>query len=384
MKKIILLFIALGSFAEVCAQELRMPKYRFMDNVSLSLGTGANMIFSDKYKEISNRNWGPNAVVSINKDCTPVLGTRVQFGWSKMAINNYTNQIWYEPSKSFLKKWKAFPNSFNTSLDFMFNPLNLFDYNYNRTINVLAIFGVGYTHVFKGTTVSEIVNNYYKKQNFIVPKIGLQVNIKISEPINIFVESDFSVYNDKLDRIVNKAQYDGNMRLFGGITYRFKNHDKTRGFNYVKSYDQKDIDALNAEINKLKERSLSNIETHIDTVKVESISYVKQLAQTAISFRINSAIIEDAQMANIENIVAYMKENKDVRISITGYADAKTGTSEYNQKLSKERAEAVKNVLLKYGIEPIRLLVKAEGDKKQVYEKNNWNRVAIIMELSQY
>ena len=89
-------------------------------------------------------------------------------------------------------------------------------------------------------------------------------------------------------------------------------------------------------------------------------------------------------MANIENIVAYMKENKDVRVSITGYADARTGTSEYNQKLSKERAEAVKNVLLKYGIEPIRLFVIAEGGKKQIYEKNNWNRVAIIMELSQY
>ena len=268
-------------------------------------------------------------------------------------------------------------------MDFTLNPLNLFGLNNHRAVNVLAIVGVGYTHMFRGTTESELIDNYYPKQNFVVPKVGVQINVKISEPITVFVESDFSVYCDKLDRIIGRAQYDGNMRLFGGITYRFKNHDKSRGFKYVLSYDQKDIDALNAEINRLKETSQLKTVIRVDTVEVEKRIVSKSLAPTAVQFKANSAKIREDQMANIENIAKYMKNNADVQISVTGYADAKTGTSDYNQKLSQERAEAVAETLTKYGIDAKRILIKADGDRIQVYEKNNWNRVAIITSVSQ-
>ena len=101
MKKMILLFLTLAGVASMQAQKQRMPKYRLTDNMSFSVGAGANMTFSDRYKTISNRNWGPNAIVSISKDCTPVLGTRLQFGWSKMAINNYITKYGMSHPKAF-------------------------------------------------------------------------------------------------------------------------------------------------------------------------------------------------------------------------------------------------------------------------------------------
>ena len=51
-------------------------------------------------------------------------------------------------------------------------------------------------------------------------------------------------------------------------------------------------------------------------------------------------------MANVRNIADHVKDNAIKKLVVTGYADAKTGTPEYNQKLSEKRAESVKRALI--------------------------------------
>ena len=63
-------------------------------------------------------------------------------------------------------------------------------------------------------------------------------------------------------------------------------------------------------------------------------------------------------------------------IVVEGYADAKTGTADYNKELSLKRAEAVKDVLLKYGATNV--TVKAFGSEVQPFTENDMNRVVII------
>ncbi len=47
--------------------------------------------------------------------------------------------------------------------------------------------------------------------------------------------------------------------------------------------------------------------------------------------------------------------------------------------LSKRRAEAVRDALVnKYGINPDRLTIDAEGSNVQPYKENNWNRIVIF------
>lgn len=383
MKKVLFLLIALMSVMCLNAQELRMPKYGFLDNWSMSVGIGANATFADKYQEIVPQNWGPEAWMSLNKDWSPVLGTRVQIGWNKTNVLTYKEG--WGGTKQYIQKLKQTPNNFGASLDFTFNILNTFLYDYDRRFNIVTILGVGYSHMFDKQNLAphtEIVDNY-KRGNFIVPKIGLQLNYKVSEPVLLFLEGNFKVYSDKLDEIVNKAQYDGQMVLTAGVTYKFKNRDGSRGFKYIPSYDQRDIDALNGEINKLRQECEKAPKVVVDTVTVENIVVLREVAPTTVRFTINSSKIADDQMANLENIATYLKDNKDVRISITGYADADTGTPEYNMELSKKRAESVKEVLVKYGVEESRLVVGAEGDEVQQYEENNWNRATIMMSIPQ-
>lgn len=63
---------------------------------------------------------------------------------------------------------------------------------------------------------------------------------------------------------------------------------------------------------------------------------------------------------NLGFILNYLKTNPGKSVEMTGYAD-EIGNTKYNQKLSNDRAENVKNILVKAGIDASRLTIKANG-----------------------
>jgi outer membrane protein OmpA-like peptidoglycan-associated protein len=69
--------------------------------------------------------------------------------------------------------------------------------------------------------------------------------------------------------------------------------------------------------------------------------------------------------ASIDRLAALMKENPDARIRLEGHADS-VGTSDINDPLSRQRAEAVKNMLVAKGIAAGRIETAAEGDRAPV------------------
>ncbi len=98
-----------------------------------------------------------------------------------------------------------------------------------------------------------------------------------------------------------------------------------------------------------------------------------------VRFRLNSAKITDEEMVNVYNTAEYLKANPEQSVTICGYADKDTGTSEYNMGLSKRRAEAVRDLLVnKYGINPDRLSINPQGSDVQPYSENDWNRIVIF------
>ena len=100
-----------------------------------------------------------------------------------------------------------------------------------------------------------------------------------------------------------------------------------------------------------------------------------------VSFTLNSAKVNETQMANLDNAVRILKENPDLKVTLKGYADKNTGSATYNKRLSVRRAEAVKKVIVdKYGIDTDRIDVLGVGDTEQLYNDNNWNRVVIFVE----
>ncbi len=100
---------------------------------------------------------------------------------------------------------------------------------------------------------------------------------------------------------------------------------------------------------------------------------LEKFLRPLLDSHINSAEIVPEQMANVRNIADHVKDNTIKKLVVTGYADAKTGTPEYNQKLSEKREQKLlkKRALINFGVPEDRLIVGAEGDKVQQYEDND-------------
>ncbi len=60
-----------------------------------------------------------------------------------------------------------------------------------------------------------------------------------------------------------------------------------------------------------------------------------------IFFPIGNTNIAKSQTTKIAEIVKYMKENPDAKITLTGYADKGTGSAAFNDKIAARRAQTV-------------------------------------------
>lgn len=88
-----------------------------------------------------------------------------------------------------------------------------------------------------------------------------------------------------------------------------------------------------------------------------------------IQFDVNKAVLKPESMGTINEFVKMMKENPDLKFEIGGHTDS-DGSAELNNKLSQERADAVKTQMASMGIESSRLTTKGFGSQNPIAENN--------------
>lgn len=84
-----------------------------------------------------------------------------------------------------------------------------------------------------------------------------------------------------------------------------------------------------------------------------------------ILFETGKATLNPVSMDQISNINSILKAYPSVEIKIGGYTD-NTGDPKANQKLSLERAEAVRTSLLEKGVEGIRMVAEGYGQEHPI------------------
>ena len=84
-----------------------------------------------------------------------------------------------------------------------------------------------------------------------------------------------------------------------------------------------------------------------------------------INFDVDKATIKPESMGTLNMIVQVMKDNPDIKFEVDGHTD-NTGTAAHNLTLSQQRADAVKDQLVKMGIDASRLTSKGFGDTKPI------------------
>ena len=84
-----------------------------------------------------------------------------------------------------------------------------------------------------------------------------------------------------------------------------------------------------------------------------------------IRFDVNKSTLKPESMGAINEIYTLMKNNPDLKFSVEGHTDSQ-GDDAFNMKLSQDRAEMVKNTLIKLGVSADRLTSKGWGESKPI------------------
>lgn len=82
--------------------------------------------------------------------------------------------------------------------------------------------------------------------------------------------------------------------------------------------------------------------------------------QNSLNFTFDGTELDDQDKANLDKIVTFMTENKDVKLVAAGYTDD-VGDRNYNEGLSKRRAEMVGDYLVGKGVESSRIVLLWHG-----------------------
>lgn len=371
MKKTLLTAaIALGAVA-ASAQVVEQPG--FFDNWSIGLDGGVTTPMSHHPFFGSMRGV---AGLHIQKQITPAfaLGAEGAFGVNTSSWKGHVHSS------------TAFDNSYVG----MYGAVDLFNLfgGYQcqtRPFNIEAVAGAGWGHDY----INEANGNDI---NYFATKAGLNFNFNVSDHVTISVKPSVvwnmtGGYNGQSTASynINRATFN----LMAGLTYNFGG-----GFPCVRPYNQAEIDALNGEINNLRgqlddcvatasawQAKANALGTELAACQSRKPEVVKEVSNQYNSvrfvfFRIGSSKITADQMPNVEMIADYLKNHPKAKVVIKGYA-SKDGNYDFNVKLAKNRAESVRDTLIKrYKINSSRIVAEGEGIGN-MFEEESWNRVSI-------
>ncbi|CAH0529956.1 OmpA family protein [Vibrio hippocampi] len=99
---------------------------------------------------------------------------------------------------------------------------------------------------------------------------------------------------------------------------------------------------------------------------MQVVKELHELLNIDNQFAIDSVEINPKYMGHLAQAANLLKQYPSIKLSVTGHADI-TGTSEYNDKLAKGRAEQVKRYLMIFGLSPERMTTQSLGADLPLY-----------------
>ncbi len=370
MKKTLLAAVALASLttAATTAQVVETPK--FFDNVYIGVDGGVTTPLSHHPFFGSMR--GATGLY-IGKQITPVFGAGVEsmFGINTSSWNNM------------LRSSTAFDNSY-VGVYGTIDLFNLFG-GYQcevRPFTIEAQAGAGWGHYYRTAEPD---------WNFFATKVGLNFKFNVNEHLALAVRPSVG-WNMNHDFGQSTTGYNVNQAAFNlmaSVSYRFGD-----GFKCVEPYNAAEVAALNQQINDLRgslDASMANaaewqaaadaLALQLDSCVNAEPKVVKEVKNEYNSvrfvfFRNGSHVITADQMPNVTMIADYMKNHPNSKVVIKGYA-SQDGNLDFNIRLAKNRAGAVKDALIKrYKISADRIQAEGEGIG-HMFDEQSWNRVSI-------
>ncbi len=107
------------------------------------------------------------------------------------------------------------------------------------------------------------------------------------------------------------------------------------------------------------------------TVKIEQAEK-KEFTSRPVYFSFNSTGIETVDIPYLHEVIDYLRENPNIKLSLTGYSDG-TGSYKTNLDISLKRAEKIKEYIVNAGISRDRIDVKGLGYTEEMISGTSQN-----------
>ena len=312
------------------------------------------------------------ASVAIGKWFTPGFGLRTKFQgiWGRNVQTE-------DASTNAVKFW-------NLQEQALFNLSNMFcGYSETRVWNFIPYFGFGAVRNMSDNIYADNVSvgilNTWKLSKRVL--LNLDVNFNVANDYDAFRAANGFVANNYGSSIKNSDRF---FAAELGLTFNLGKctWNKTPDVDAIKALSQGQIDALNAQLSdaqaenaRLKDM-LANQPKTAPVVETKTVTKVLA-APVSVFFNIGKAkVASKKDLQNVSDLAKVAKDNNS-KIVVTGYADSKTGSAAYNQKLSEKRAKTVADELVKMGVSRDNIEVVAAGGVNTL-SPINYNRRATV------
>ena len=326
----------------------------------------------------------PNAQLGVGYNFNKVVGAR----FSLNAWQSKAGQKVISDGATTTYKWKW--NYIAPMVDATFNLTNLFcEYNPNRLVEVGVFGGIGANiawgneeakdakEAILATPGSKNLEGYDKtamplenlwtgsKTRF-VARVGANVDFRVSDRVKLGVELSANTLSDKYNS-KKAGNPDWYFNALVGAKIALGQTHSTKVIPAPKPVEK----IIERIIEKPAPAPAPKTETKQEAVE--------ENFRRDIFFPIGNSNIAKSQTTKIAEIVTFMKENPDAKITLTGYADKGTGSAAFNDKIAARRAQTVYNTLAAKGVAKSRMIKKSMGSRVQPFEENDMNRVTICI-----
>lgn len=371
MKKFIAVTVACLTCSGIYAQRA-YEGANLGDNWSIGIHAGVTTpLTHSAFFPNMRATWG----LGIGKQLTPFFGMGVE---AMTSINTTASKT-------------AFDNT-NVSLLTSVNLSNLFAgyWGTPRLFEIETVAGLGWLHY---------AQNGDGDRNSISSKLGLNFNFNLGEAkawtigIKPALVYDLNACGERnVGFNANRAAWE----ITAGLKYHFRCSNGKHHISFAKLYDQAEVDALNGQINNLRqtnvdqeakltaanqrnaelEQQLADCKNQGQVIVTDTITNHKKTLESVVTFRQGGVSVVASQTPNVERIATYLKNHEKATVSIKGYASPE-GKVEVNARIAQQRADAVKSLLVKrYKIAENRITAEGQG-VGNMFEEPDWNRVSI-------
>lgn len=345
-----LLFAVLCLFAVSASAQDKGAVYQYVPHWYVQLNGGAQYTYGEaSFSKLIS----PNAQIGIGYNFNPVIGLR-------LTANGWQSKGGWEDNVNY--KW----NYVAPQLDLTVNLSNAISgFNPKRIVDV-SIFAGALCNIAWNNAEANALKNERQMQflwdgTFVRPfgRAGLDIDFKVTKRVAINLEAAANIGGDKYN---SKRGHNSDWYFNGllGVKVALGKTCKPIAPEPVVVTPEPEPAPVVAE----------TVEKKVVAVTEKTIN---------VFFNIRSSEIGAVENAKVQDMIAFLKSNPSVKVSVTGYADAGTGNTKINMRYSKERAEAVAKALIAGGISADRITTDAKGDATQPFAENDKNRVCIVI-----